>query len=219
MAAASPTQPTSDDHPHDEEHHDELKEEINIDEFPVPENYSAPAQKSMQEIIASDQGDESLRKYKEKLLSGNTDEVIVVEPENPLNVVLRRLSVVVDGEVMHYADLPPPGEFTFIVKEGSHYNFQFEFHVQREIVTGLKYLHKVSRLGVVVNREILMLGSFAPRKELYVFTSPPEEAPHGLLSRGKYKVRSLISDDDKHRWLEWVWTIEIGKDWNHHHHH
>jgi Rho GDP-dissociation inhibitor len=35
----------------------------------------------------------------------------------------------------------------------------------------------------------------------------------GMLSRGKYKVRSLISDDDKNRWLEWAWTIEIGKDW------
>jgi len=62
MAAASPTQPTSDEHPHEEHPHDDLTEAIVIEDFPLPSNYSAPAQKSMQEIIASDHGDESLRK-------------------------------------------------------------------------------------------------------------------------------------------------------------
>jgi Rho GDP-dissociation inhibitor len=192
---------------------DELKDEIDIDEFPPPENYNAPAPKSVKEIIQADEHDESLRKYKEKLLSGHTDESIEIEPHNPLNVLVKRLCVVVDGEIKHAISLPAPHEFTMTIKEGSHYEFRFEFFIQREIVTGLKYLHKVSRLGIGVNREVLMLGSFAPRKEIYVLTSPPEEAPHGLLSRGKYRVRSLITDDDKHRWLEFVWNIEIAKDW------
>lgn len=82
------------------------------------------------------------------MLSGNTDEQILVEPNNPLNVLVRRLCVVVDGEIKHSANLHPHGEFTFVIKEGSIYKFQFEFHIQREIVTGLKYLHKVSRMGV-----------------------------------------------------------------------
>lgn len=33
-----------------------------------------------------------------------------------------------------------------------------------------------------------------------------------MLQRGKYRVRSLITDDDKNRWLEWVWHIEITKE-------
>lgn len=60
MAAANPTHASDQRPPHD--HHDELKEPLNIDEFSVPENYTAPAQKSMKEIIEADHQDESLRK-------------------------------------------------------------------------------------------------------------------------------------------------------------
>ena len=33
-----------------------------------------------------------------------------------------------------------------------------------------------------------------------------------MMGRGKYRVRSLITDDDKNRWLEWTWCIDITKD-------
>ena len=62
-------------------------------------------------------------------------------------------------------------------------------------------------------KEAHVLGSYAPRQELYTYTSPPEDAPQGMLSRGKYAVRSLLTDDDKHRWMEWVWKIDIDKHW------
>lgn len=66
---------------------------------------------------------------------------------------------------------------------------------------------------ILVAKESYMLGSYAPNSELYVYKTPPEEAPSGMMQRGKYKVRSLITDDDKNRWLEWTWHLEICKEW------
>lgn len=58
-----------------------------------------------------------------------------------------------------------------------------------------------------------MFGSFAPREEVYSYTSPPEEAPSNFLHRGKYNVSSAIVDDDGHIYLKWNWILEIAKDW------
>jgi len=91
------------------------------------------------------------------------DGPIIVDPSNPNNVIVKRISLVVDGEVKHSMDLPgyfsensffvikfclASTDFTFSVKEGCAYKIRFEFHPQREIVSGLKYLHKVTRLGI-----------------------------------------------------------------------
>ena len=193
---------------------DPLEEEIKIEEFPINTNYIKPTRKSVKEILETDQNDESLNKYKDKLLAGNKNgEVIVVDENNPLNVIIKKLSVIVDGKEMCTVNLPASEEYTLTIKEGSHYKIQFEFIVQREIVSGLKYLHKVSRHGIGVTKEIYMLGSYSPKKDEYIYTSTVEEAPTGFLSRGNYRVRSLITDDDEHRWLEWVWNIKIAKEW------
>jgi Rho GDP-dissociation inhibitor len=42
----------------------------------------------------------------------------------------------------------------------------------------------------------------------------PEEAPSGMLARGKYNVKSRFIDDDKVTHLEWSWVLEIKKDWD-----
>lgn len=188
-------------------------EEIKIEEF-CHGAYQLPAQKSVQEILEADNQDESLQRYKNKLLSGNSpNNVVIIDANNPFNVIIKKLSVIADDQVRHSILLSTNEEFTLSIKEGSHYKIQFDFFVQREIVTGLKYLHKVSRLGVPVTKESYMFGSYGPREEVYVYTSPVEEAPSGFLSRGKYRVRSLITDDDKNRLFEWVWNIEIKKEW------
>uniref|UniRef100_A0A1I8B5X6 Rho GDP-dissociation inhibitor 1 n=1 Tax=Meloidogyne hapla TaxID=6305 RepID=A0A1I8B5X6_MELHA len=155
---------------------------IDVDEF-MTASYLIPARKSVVELLEADKEDESLRKYKETLLPAE-DGPIVVDPSNTNNVIVKRISLVVEGEVKHSMDLPASTDFTFSVKEGCAYKIRFEFNVQREIVSGLKYLHKVTRLGI-----------------------------GGIISRGKYRVRSLISDDDKNRWLEWSWNIDIDKNW------
>lgn len=46
----------------------------------------------------------------------------------------------------------------FVIKEGVQYKVRIDFIVQREIVHGLKYVQKTSRLGV--NGECDLLGLF-----------------------------------------------------------
>lgn len=58
---------SSAEQPHEEEHHDE-----------VATNYVPPPPKSIGELVAADQEDESLRKYKETLLGNAIVENIVI---------------------------------------------------------------------------------------------------------------------------------------------
>jgi len=178
--------------------------------------YKAPAQKSLQEILEADKEDESLVKYKESLGLGKAATGIVIDASNPKNVLVRKLVLVVEGRpdvVMDLGEVTSVEKKTFTIKEGCHYRLRVEFHVQREIVTGLKYVQKVSRLGVQVDKEEYMLGSYGPREEIQSYTTPAEEAPTGMVHRGTYKVKSLFTDDDKQEWLAWHWNLDIKKDW------
>eukprot|EP00095_Tigriopus_kingsejongensis_P002928 snap_masked-scaffold1588_size34843-processed-gene-0.5 protein:Tk02928 transcript:snap_masked-scaffold1588_size34843-processed-gene-0.5-mRNA-1 annotation:"unknown" len=102
---------------------------------------------------------------------------------------------------------------TFTMKEGIQFRIRIHFMIQREIVTGLKYIQKTSRLGVTVDKMSHMVGSYAPKSELQSYTTPVEDAPAGMTGRGTYHVHSLFSDDDKKEYLKWDWNIEIKKDW------
>ena len=64
-----------------------------------------------------------------------------------------------------------------------------------------------------VDKGNLMVGSYGPKTEAHVFTTPSEDAPSGMISRGHYNVKSLFTDDDKNKYLEWQWALEIKKDW------
>lgn len=60
-----------------------MAEEDNVEIEPVPEeeeptSYKPPPEKSLQEMIETDKDDESLRKYKEKLLGSSAAGAIVV---------------------------------------------------------------------------------------------------------------------------------------------
>jgi hypothetical protein len=35
----------------------------------------------------------------------------------------------------------------------------------------------------------------------------------GMLARGKYAMKTQITDDDKKVYLTWEWNLEIAKDW------
>ncbi|VDL71933.1 unnamed protein product [Nippostrongylus brasiliensis] len=161
------------------------------------------------------QDDESLAKYKATLL-GASPTNIIVDPSNPKVVIVKSITLLVDGREdvkMELDNAGALGNSTFKLKEGCQYRLRFDFYVQREIVTGLKYVHKVSRHRVPVLKETFMVGSYAPKKELQSYTTPLEEAPSGMLHRGTYKVTSQMTDDDNHDWLTWTWTTEISKDW------
>lgn len=63
------------------------------------------------------------------------------------------------------------------IKEGIKYRIKIDFYVQREIVTGLKYVQKILRKGIPCENMSQMIGSYAPKKELQTFLSPFEEMP------------------------------------------
>lgn len=178
-------------------------------------HYKPPEKKTMAEILNADQDDESLAKYKAMLL-GSSPANAIVDENNPKVVIVKSITLLVDGREDIKMNLDDHGAVdgtTFVLKEGCQYRLRFDFYVQREIVTGLKYIHKVSRHGVQVWKETFMVGSYGPKKELQSYTTPVEEAPAGLLHRGRYKVKSQMTDDDGHDWLTWTWMTDITKDW------
>jgi hypothetical protein len=65
----------------------------------------------------------------------------------------------------------------------------------------------------LVDKMSHMVGSYPPKVELQSYTTPAEDAPSGMMSRGSYTVHSLFTDDDKHEHLKWEWSFEIKKDW------
>ncbi|XP_075141864.1 rho GDP-dissociation inhibitor 2-like isoform X2 [Leptodactylus fuscus] len=175
--------------------------------------YKPPEKKSVQEIQELDKDDESLKKYKETLLGKMPT---TVDPSAP-NVQVTGMSLICD-------DAPGPitmdltgnvtalKEQTFVMKEGSYYKVKICFKVNKEIVSGLKYIQYTFRKGIRVDKETHMVGSYGPRCEIYEFLTPLEEAPKGMLVRGTYHIKSCFTDDDKTDHLSWEWNLCIKKD-------
>jgi len=185
----------------------------------IPEatpGYRAPPMRLLSQMVEADKGDESLEKYKSDLL-GNFQEVVVIEDENPCNVLIRKMEFLSEEKDGLFIDLTLPkdviSQTNFIVKEGSLYKIRISFQVQREIVTGLQYVHAIKRMGLKVDTETYMCGSFAPKLDMQEFTTPQQDVPSGMLALGKYRVVSLFTDDDKNEILKWEWGLEIKSDW------
>lgn len=187
------------------------------EEHELDSRYKPPPEKTIEEIIAADQDDESLRKYKEALLGEAKEGTIVVDPDDERKVIVKKLVLCVqdrpDVELDLTGDLDKLKKQVFVIKEGVSYRIRIDFIVQREIVHGLRYVQKTYRLAVPVDKMTHMVGSYAPKTEMQSYTTPPEDAPSGLMARGTYSVNSLFTDDDKHEHLKWEWTFEIKKDW------
>lgn len=177
-------------------------------------NYKPPPQKSLQELQEMDKDDESLTKYKKTLLG---DGPVVVDPKAP-NVTVTRLTLVCEsapGPITMdlTGDLQALKKETFVLKEGVEYRVKICFKVNRDIVSGLKYVQHTYRTGVKVDKATFMVGSYGPRPEEYEFLTPIEEAPKGMLARGTYHNKSFFTDDDKHDHLTWEWNLSIKKEW------
>ncbi|XP_048411135.1 rho GDP-dissociation inhibitor 1 [Stegostoma tigrinum] len=176
--------------------------------------YKAPAQKTLEEIEELDKDDESLRKYKEVLL-GNRSKI--VDPNVP-NVQVTRLTLVCACapqplELDLTGDVEKLKNNSFALKEGVEYKIKISFKVNKEIVSGLKYVQTTSRRGIKIDKTEYMVGSYGPRDTEYEFVTSQEEAPKGMLVRGTYTVKSLFTDDDRHTHLAWEWQLNIKKDW------
>jgi len=204
------------EHPTEEVPHNVHEEE---DEDEVTPGYKPPEQKSLSTIVQLDQEDESLRKYKETLLGPNPTETIFF-PEDPRHVIMHKLELLVEGREEVKLDLSGDDhnlkKLPKVMKEGVQYRIRFHFHIQREIVTGLKYIQKTSRKGLRVDKTTHMVGSYGPKSEVQTYTTPVEDAPSVMLARGSYTIQSEFTDDDKSEHLKnlkWEWTLEIKKDW------
>ncbi|XP_010616941.1 rho GDP-dissociation inhibitor 1 [Fukomys damarensis] len=177
-------------------------------------NYKPPAQKSIQEIQELDKDDESLRKYKEALLGRVA---VSADPSCP-NVIVTRLTLVCSTapgplELDLTGDLESFKKQSFVLKEGVEYRIKISFRVNREIVSGMKYIQHTYRKGVKIDKTDYMVGSYGPRAEEYEFLTPMEEAPKGMLARGSYNIKSRFTDDDKTDHLSWEWNLTIKKEW------
>ncbi|XP_027094581.1 rho GDP-dissociation inhibitor 1-like isoform X2 [Coffea eugenioides] len=158
------------------------------------------------------QEDESLRKWKEKLLGClESDLNGRVEPE----VKFHSIGILSSdfGEIN--TPLPVCGDQSkpvlFTLKEGSEYRLKLTFSVLHNIVSGLAYTNTVWKGGVEVDRKNGMLGTFAPQREPYIHTLEEETTPSGVLARGNYTAKLRFEDDDRRCHMELDYVLEIRK--------
>jgi len=197
----------ADSSPHDEHDHEE----------DTP-GYVPPAEKKLDDIVNQDKDDPSLEKYKQALLGSDLGKGSCPFPDDPRQVIVTKLAVLVDGrdgdlELDLTGDLSKLKSTPFVLKEGCTYRVKIYFFVQREIVTGLKYVQRSMRKGIQVDKQTNMVGSYGPKMELQSYTTPAETAPSGMIARGTYIVKSLFTDDDKKEHLKWEWQLDLKKDW------
>ncbi|TKA25203.1 hypothetical protein B0A50_05901 [Salinomyces thailandicus] len=183
------------------------------------EGFKVGEKKTIDEYQQLDQNDESLRKWKESLGLGSGPNLS--DPNDPRKVIIFSLGLEVDSRSDIIIDLTQPGSLEdlnkhpFTIKEGAVFRMKARFKVQHQILSGLKYVQVVSRMGVK-NKMQEMIGSYSPNttdKPEYEKKFEPETAPSGMLGRGHYEAVSKFVDDDNQTHLQFKWSFDIKKDW------
>ncbi|KAM7254294.1 hypothetical protein ACFE04_031976 [Oxalis oulophora] len=167
---------------------------------------------SLKEQIEKDKEDESLRRWKEKLLGSVENELDgQTEPE----VKFHSIGIVSDEFPEINTPLPidekQNGRALFTLKEGSRYRRKLTFSVLHNIVSGLAYTNTVWKAGLKVDQSKGMLGTFAPQREPYVHILEEETTPSGILARGTYSAKLKFKDDDGRCHMEFKYSFEIKK--------
>ncbi|TXG63868.1 hypothetical protein EZV62_010862 [Acer yangbiense] len=167
---------------------------------------------SLKEQIDKDKDDDSLRRWKEKLLGcveGNLNGQM--EPE----VKFHSIGIVSDdfGEISTPlpVDENQSARVLFTLREGSQYQLKLTFSVLHNIVSGLTYSNTVWKAGLKVDQMKGMLGTYAPQREPYVYSLEEETTPTGVLARGIYSAKLKFEDDDKRCHMELKYSFEIKK--------
>lgn len=99
-----------------------------------------------------DANDESLRKWKESLGIGSGKDLS--DPNDPRKCVILSLGLEVEGRDDIIIDLSGPGAVEnlkakpFTIKEGATFRMKAVFKVQHQILSGMKYIQVVKRMGV-----------------------------------------------------------------------
>lgn len=192
-------------------------DDSNTNRPPSDYRMSTQAIQSVDELLAKDADDESLRRYKEELLGSAAHGDLGDTTDGRRVVVVEFKVEFEDGHeaIQYNLDTPTGVEHLrttpFVMTEGCRYRFVISFRVNQTIVSGLRFCNKVKRT-VLSTCDTIVLGSYAPRSESYVFIFPRHEwmeAPSGLLYRGKYMGRFLFDDDDHVEHLNLLYTFGI----------
>ncbi|WVQ95018.1 hypothetical protein IAU59_002110 [Kwoniella sp. CBS 9459] len=181
------------------------------------EGYRVGQSKTVAELAALDQEDESLQRWKASLGlgtaggSGGSKKVILKTLFLQSPTLPKQITIDLTQSPAELAKLKKE---PLTIKEGVEYSVGITFTVENEIVSGLKYLQVVKRAGLTVDKTEAMLGSYGPQEAAYTKVFASEESPSGMLARsGGYVVRSRVIDDDKHVWLDFEWGFKLGKEW------
>nr|ACG36441.1 rho GDP-dissociation inhibitor 1 [Zea mays] len=168
----------------------------------------------LKEQLELDKDDESLRRWKEQLL-GQVDTEQLGETAEP-EVKVLDLTILSPGRPDLILPIPFQADekgYAFALKDGSPYSFRFSFIVSNNIVSGLKYTNTVWKTGVKVETQKMMLGTFSPQLEPYVYEGEEETTPAGIFARGSYSAKLKFVDDDGKCFLEMSYYFEIRKEW------
>ncbi len=109
-------------------------------------------------------------------------------------MIVQKLALVVDGRPDEELDLTRGLEeikkTKFSLKEGVQFKIRIDFIVQREIVTGLKYVQKTSRMGV--NGKNLLVSGLLEDKILEPCDRfSGQDDPHGRFIRSQAHCSEL----------------------------
>jgi len=170
--------------------------------------------------LIENETDPSMKKYYESLL-GNINEVYSPK-DDPRVVVITELRIVHEdrpgNDDVYTLDTEEQAaqvkKRPFTLYEGENYRLVVSFRVQHNIVAGLKIENVVTRGGVPVDKDLQMLGSYRPQKEIHQVSFPKndwDEAPSGMLARGSYTGKMSFLDDDKKTHLKFEYTFKIEK--------
>jgi Rho GDP-dissociation inhibitor len=131
----------------------------------------------------SDEGDESLQRYKQSLgLGGGKD---LSDPNDPRVCIIQSLTMESPGRAPVVIDLSAPGsaenlkKTPFKIKEGATFTMSAQFKVQHEILSGLHYVQVIKRKGIripggksdeMIVRHSLPVHGLKERKRLTMIT-------------------------------------------------
>ena len=99
-----------------------------------------------------DANDESLNKWKQSLGLGTGKDLS--NPNDPRKVIILSLGLEVEGRSDIIIDLTKQGSLDdlnkhpFTIKEGATFRMKARFKVQHQILSGMKFVQVVSRMGV-----------------------------------------------------------------------
>ncbi|KAL0214250.1 hypothetical protein P9112_006434 [Eukaryota sp. TZLM1-RC] len=172
---------------------------------------------SLEEALQADAEDESLRKWKESLLT----EAGPIGGSKEVNLTSFSL-VFGDGQAPISVPLNDPAALEelsknpIILKEGIAFRYKVTFTVSGDILSGLTFLASIYRLKIRAAKQEYVLGSYAPRQNEHevVFPSGFDEylyTPSGITGRGTYLTRCVFTDDDGKKYFDFSFHFKVVK--------